>query len=169
MEAQDTSGRIKRWLATVAAGAAILLCSFSCGWLASKIDVPVQAWLAGRPTSPAAVPIDVQTPTLAATGRLYDALVARLENDTVQAVRFAGRDLIVLTNLDRASDSVAFYGEIGSIHGAIFKLDPDADRLVVQDRFGWQLIVPMEDLRQFSEEVIDYYDFRDSWIEIDPD
>ena len=107
-------------------------------------QIPTEALEPTRTPRPTTIVFITSTPSQA--DELYDDLIFDLSEKIILNVRISGRDLIIQTNLDR-SDAEWFFSDIGTIHGLVVRENPDVDRMILDDTFGQQIIIPMDAMK----------------------
>lgn len=86
---------------------------------------------------------------------------------TLLGVRISGRDLFVQVALER-TELAEFFEAIGAIHGTVGEVEPDVDRVIIEDVTGQRIIVRMSDLLAHYRGYTTFYEFRDTWQVVNP-
>ena len=119
------------------------------------------------PTNTATVtktPAPTNTPKpLSLEEQIYRALIEPLGRNTIYRVIISDDTLQVNTNLDRENGVVAFYSEIGVIHGVIVRANPSVDKVILNDVTGQRITMPMEAMIRYYQKFISWDEFRDTW------
>ena len=116
-------------------------------------------------------PSHTKTPTSTVTPRppesleeqIYQALIEPLGENTIHKVIISEGTLQVNTNLDRDHGMVAFYSEIGVIHGVIVRANPSVNKVVLNDVIGQTITMPMDAMIRYYQKSISWEEFRDTW------
>lgn len=112
--------------------------------------------------------------TLSPVEEIYSSLEMELElccpSSSLhgEGVKIEGRDLIILTSLDRSLGLDTFFSTLGSIHGVIAGISPDVDEVIIDDVTGQLIIVEMSDLLSFYYDEITWEEYRSRWQIVNP-
>jgi hypothetical protein len=122
--------------------------------------------------TPTKTPTPTQTPTLIPITEIIRAEIDKnlqscCPESSLRGVRIEGRELFIMTSLDRTYLD-EFFGTIGSIHGTIAQINPDVDKVTIEDITGQLITVNMKDLLAFYNKQITWDEYRTRWIIINP-
>lgn len=139
-----------------------------------------------RPTgtpSPADTPIMVPSPTRALLSPTRPASMPSASESEVRSgvewalrsypqvtllrVNITGRDLVIEVAIER-TDLGEFFEALGAIHGAVAELEPDVERVAIDDVTGQRIVVRMTDLLAHYRGQTTFDEFRDTWQVINP-
>jgi hypothetical protein len=94
-------------------------------------------------------------------------LIRNVGSSTIRRIELSSSRLIIFTSLDRTSADT-FYSDIGSIHGAVVRLNLNVNNVVLKDVSGQEITIPMSAMEKFSNKEISWDEFRDFWRIINP-
>lgn len=86
---------------------------------------------------------------------------------TLLGVNITGRDLVIEVAIER-TDLGEFFEALGAIHGAVAELEPDVERVAIDDVTGQRIVVRMTDLAAHYRGQTTFDEFRDTWQVINP-
>ena len=96
-----------------------------------------------------------------------ERVLADYEQVTLLGVSTVGRQLTIEVAIDRACGE-AFFASLGAIHGAIAEIQPDVDKVRIEDTSGQRITVDMSKLIAHYRGQTTFREFRDTWEIINP-
>ena len=96
--------------------------------------------------------------------KIYRELLDSLGAVTILDVNIIGKNLIIDTNLDRDNGIIAFFSEIGVIHGIVVRENPSVDAVILNDTFDQTIEMPMYAMIAYYNDQITWDEFRSTWI-----